>query len=369
MQSKENEDLSKRAVFPGLTVGESKCDQIEHGYVEEYSDAPAWRNPIIITPKDPEAIHVFLIKKIDDEKSAEFCVSLLEVLHEYKTKVFVEENTYKEVSAKASEEIKEFMLHYEEKEEANIDFVIIAGGDGTILYTLKFFQKRVVPPIIAYSKGSLNYLCPFSMEDYDKNLRRVIEAIQKGKPLEVEKRYRLYCELRQGDKKEPIVYHALNEVVIGTGTLRMISVDCALEGKHFATFEGDGVMVSTPTGSTAYQLSTGGPIVNHLMFCMSISMIAGISLSNRPVILPPALKLLFKSKTGKHRGTTLNLDGQVVYELEPNYEVLVTGSALYVPFLIGDKKDTLDNWIWRLRNMLGWNRNFTDEQCQEIYKD
>jgi len=146
-------------------------------------------------------------------------------------------------------------------------------------------------------------------------------------------------------------------------------VDCHLEGKHFGTFEGDGVMVSTPTGSTAYQLSAGGPIINHLMSCMSISTIAGISLSNRPVVLPSAFKLMFKSKTGKHRGGTLNFDGQVVYELEPNYELLVTGSAFYVPFLIGDKKDTLDNWIWRLRNMLGWNRNFTDQQCQEIYKD
>ncbi|RYD26823.1 MAG: NAD(+)/NADH kinase, partial [Verrucomicrobiaceae bacterium] len=125
------------------------------------------------------------------------------------------------------------------------------------------------------------------MDDYERNLRKVIEAIQNGKPLEVEKRYRVHCELLHGDKKEPIIYHALNEVVIGTGTsLKMISVDCSLEGKHFGIFEGDGVMVSTPTGSTAYQLSAGGPIINHLMSCMSISTIAGISLSNRPVVLP-----------------------------------------------------------------------------------
>jgi len=368
VKDQPNSSQSK-GILPGCTACESTCAQLETRYAGKYKDARDWRCPTLIKPKCPDSIHVFMIKKINDESSHDFSQKVLEILLEHNTKVLLEENTYKEMKEKISEESITGVHQYTEDQENNIDFLIVIGGDGTIMYTLKYFQNRVVPPLLAFSKGALNYLCNVPIEDYEKTIRNIINAINSEHPIEIEKRTRLRCELRQGNDKETKVYHALNEIVIGTGTNpKLISIDCDLEGKYFATFIGDGVMVSTPTGSTAYQLSNGGPIINHLMSCMSISTIAGLSLSNRPVILPSGITLTFRNKSGNMKKSLLNLDGQVLRELDTDFEVTVTGSTLYVPLIIGESKDTFDNWIFRLRNFLGWNRNFTNENAQTIYK-
>lgn len=105
--------------------------------------------------------------------------------------------------------------------------------------------------------------------------------MKEGQVIEIEKRYRLHCEvanfynknrafqLKNDESDEVQIYHALNEVVLSTAPEKgILTIECQLEGKYFATFEGDGVMVSTPTGSTAYQLSAGGPIINHLVLTL-----------------------------------------------------------------------------------------------------
>ena len=135
-------------------------------------------------------------------------------------------------------------------------------------------------------------------------------------------------------------------------------MNCYLENKYFATFEGDGVLIATPTGSTAYQLSAGGPILNHMMSNMVITPISPLTLSTRPVVLPPSVKVTLKLPTGSRKSAFLGGDGQIKIEVTSDMEVNISNSKYPAIFILQENQDTLDNWITRLRDLLGWNRKF-----------
>jgi len=186
-----------------------------------------------------------------------------------------------------------------------------------------------------------------------------MDDIANGQPIYFEERYRLECQIFNKESGKTKTLHALNEVVLDRGCgSNIVKIDCRLEDKYFATFEGDGVMIATPTGSTAYQLSAGGPIMSHLAPSMAITPIAPMNLSTRPVVLPDDLKLSFKLNPSSRKSAFLSVDGQIKIEINKEAEVNVTGSKRPIRFLLGEERDSVDNWIFRLRNLLGWNRKY-----------
>jgi NAD+ kinase len=319
----------------------------------------SWKKSLVIKPKDPEAIQIFIVKRIDDEESTDLCIEMMRILNSFKAKIFVEQASHEELMARDAEKLDFNFYEFNGEEETTIDLLVIIGGDGSILWALQYFQNSIPPPVLAFSKGTLNYLCNFPIENYERSLRNVMDAIISGKSVQIEERSRVLCEVLNKENGKKKVLHGLNEIVIDRGSnSTIVRLDCFLEGKYLATFEGDGVIVATPTGSTAYQLSAGGPIMNHVNSTLAITPIATMNLSTRPLVLPDNMTLTFKLQASSRKSAFLNVDGQTKIEITKDTEVVITGSKHSIPFIMSGEGDTLDNWILRLRNLLGWNRKF-----------
>ncbi|MDI6450065.1 NAD(+)/NADH kinase [Anaerobaca lacustris] len=187
------------------------------------------------------------------------------------------------------------------------DFAIVFGGDGSIISAARDLSQAHVP-VIGVNLGKLGYLAEFSVNE----LKEFFDNVVAGKA-PIERRMLLGCwvsETVQGGREK---FHspAVNEVFITSGPpFRMIELKIAVDGEHVATCVSDGLIVSTPTGSTAYNLSAGGPILAAAMEAMVITPICPHSLSFRPIVID-ARSQVEVCCTRVNEGTTVSIDGQV----------------------------------------------------------
>ncbi|MEO0096967.1 MAG: NAD(+)/NADH kinase [candidate division WOR-3 bacterium] len=206
-----------------------------------------------------------------------------------------------------------------------IDFIIAIGGDGTILRTAKILRGREIPTI-GINLGSLGFLTTFSKEERIKAIEDFLK-----KEVIIEKRMLIKVNFKNEE------FFVLNDVVINMGSsLRMIEIKLYVNNEFINKFNGDGIIVSTPTGSTAYSLACGGPIVHPFSEIFVITPIAPHLLASRPLILPGNFKL--KLLLGeKNLPANLVLDGQRVFLLNLGEEVLLEKAKSY--FLLVNKKE------------------------------
>jgi NAD+ kinase len=154
--------------------------------------------------------------------------------------------------------------------------------------------------------------------------------------------------LREGREHARLV--ALNDVVINKAALaRIVALETAVDGQHLTTFRADGLIVSTPTGSTAYNLSAGGPICHPALDCLVLAPICSFALSNRPLILGPQMTLTV-SLGHRAQDTTLTCDGQVGLELAPDDRVEVSRAPQTVRLI----QSPFKNYFEILRTKLRW---------------
>ncbi|MCS7249422.1 MAG: NAD(+)/NADH kinase [candidate division WOR-3 bacterium] len=212
-----------------------------------------------------------------------------------------------------------------EENKEKMDFIIALGGDGTILRTVKILREIEIPTI-GINLGSLGFLTTFSKEERIKAIEDFLK-----KEVVIEKRMLIKVNF----KKEEIF--VLNDVTINMGaSLRMIEIKLYVDDELINRFNGDGVIVATPTGSTAYSLAAGGPIVHPASEVFIITPIAPHLLSSRPLILPAGFKL--KLLLGeKNSPANLVLDGQRVFLLNLGEEVFLEKAKNY--FLLVNKKE------------------------------
>lgn len=170
-----------------------------------------------------------------------------------------------------------------EDETLKADLVISIGGDGSFLRAARWVGNREIP-ILGINSGHLGFLADVTLEESDK----VIEEIARM-DLSIGERIMLHVEMETADPeaKLPDFPFALNEVaVLRDETASMISVDARLNGDPLAVYKADGLIIATPTGSTGYNLSVGGPIVTPSADCLVISPVAAHSLTMRPLVVP-----------------------------------------------------------------------------------
>jgi NAD+ kinase len=188
------------------------------------------------------------------------------------------------------------------------DFAVVFGGDGTILSAAREFCETKLP-VIGVNVGKLGYLAEFSVEE----LIRYFDQIVSG-GTQIEKRMVLHCRLIREAK---VIFStiAVNDVVITAGEpFRMIEVEISVQGQKLAGCVGDGVIVSTPTGSTAYNLSAGGPILSADLEAMVITPICAHSLSFRPIVVNCSDGVQMRP-IWVNDNTTLVMDGQIQHAL------------------------------------------------------
>ncbi len=185
----------------------------------------------------------------------------------------------------------------------DVDLVIVLGGDGTLLSAARIVAGRNVP-LFAVNLGHLGFLTAIRVDDLYPELERALAGQHR-----VGLRRMVDCEVRRQNKTIGS-YSALNDVVLTkTELARMIDLDTHVDNHFVAAYKADGLIIATPTGSTAYSLSAGGPVIFPSVSAFCITPICPHMLTNRPVIVPDTsvIQVLVHGE----EGTYLTIDGQV----------------------------------------------------------
>jgi NAD+ kinase len=223
------------------------------------------------------------------------------------------------------------------------DLLIVLGGDGTLLSAARLAAERKVP-ILAVNLGGLGFLTTVSQDE----IYSILEEIFTGKH-RVSERVMLEAEIvRDGTVIRRQI--ALNDAVLNKAALaRIMDLELRVDGEYVTTYKADGLILSTPTGSTAYSLAAGGPIVYPIVEAFVVTPICPHTLTNRPLVIPDFVTIEVKFKAGD--GTVfLTLDGQVGIELVPGDDIRVRKAAEKL-LLVRPAKKT---YFQILRNKLKW---------------
>lgn len=187
---------------------------------------------------------------------------------------------------------------------AHVDLVIVLGGDGTLLAAARAVAGRDIP-LLAVNLGGLGFLTTTGLHE----LYGVLEAVLAGK-YEIQCRTMVRGELVRG-QEVVAAYDALNDIVVNKAEMaRVIDMDAYVNGEFVCSYRADGLIVSTPTGSTAYSLSAGGPVIFPSVGALCITPICPHTLTNRPVVLPETAQIEVVVK-GADDASYLTVDGQV----------------------------------------------------------
>src|SRR5215510_3086586 len=191
-----------------------------------------------------------------------------------------------------------------EKIAGHVDLILVLGGDGTMIATARLIGDQEVP-VLGVNYGGLGYLAEFRIEE----LFTALESILAGN-YRLDRRVMLAVELRR-EGELPKTSRVLNDVVINKSALaRIIEIEAYLNSQFVNSFRADGLIVSTPTGSTAYNLSAGGPVIFPSMNAVVITPICPFTLSNRPIAVPDDSVIEVRLVT-RNEEVALTLDGQV----------------------------------------------------------
>jgi NAD+ kinase len=224
---------------------------------------------------------------------------------------------------------------------SEVDVLITFGGDGTLLSAARHAPSRV--PVIGVNMGTLGFLTDISAGEYEE----VLESVLSGS-YGAEARSTLEVLVRGANG--PLKYRVLNDAVLNKGALaRIIQLTVHVGDQLLSAFRADGLIVSTPTGSTAYNLSAGGPIVHPTMRAVVITPICPHTLSNRPIVLPDN-KPIEITLAQPNREIFLTLDGQEGIPLSGNEHITIRRARATVQMVQSPSK----GYFAILRSKLKW---------------
>jgi NAD+ kinase len=224
------------------------------------------------------------------------------------------------------------------------ELVVVLGGDGTLISVARLFSDRDVP-ILGVNLGSLGFLTEITVEELYTRLEKVLE----GNP-RVSERMMLEVTLhREGQQIEKCT--VLNDMVINKGALaRIVDLETKVNRHFLTTYKADGLIVSTPTGSTGYSLSAGGPIIHPLMSCIVITPICPHTLTNRPIVVTDESTISITVASSFDEKVYLTLDGQVGFELREGDSVEIRKALETTALVMSRSRDYFEI----LRTKLKW---------------
>ena len=253
-----------------------------------------------------------IIAKQNKPEAVPIVKNLVEWLHPKKIEVYIDEGMVKNFSPSLPGVYLNSIKR--EKIPNYVEMIIVLGGDGTLLSVARLVRDHEVP-ILGVNLGGLGFLTEITLEE----LYRVLERVIQGDFVTDERVVLDAAVIRRGERLAE--FTVLNDAVINKGALaRIIDLETTINGEYLTTFKSDGLIISTPTGSTAYNLSAGGPIVYPSLHCIIITPICPHTLTNRPIVIPDDVEIRAILKT-KQQEVILTLDGQQGFSLE--YEDVV----------------------------------------------
>ncbi|TKJ31934.1 NAD(+) kinase [bacterium (candidate division B38) B3_B38] len=226
-----------------------------------------------------------------------------------------------------------------------VDMIIVLGGDGTLLSVARLIKEEKIP-LLGVNLGGLGFLTEVSLSKLYPTLKRIFKQDYSLDP-----RITLSSTLYREGKR--IVRHTvLNDVVINKSALaRIIDLEILIDRQFVALFKADGLIISTPTGSTAYNLAAGGPIIFPNMNALVLTPICPHSLSNRAIVVPDDAKVEVILKT-KNEDVFLTLDGQVGFALQPEDRAVIKRGKNKIYLIQSPRK----NYFAVLRDKLLWGK-------------
>jgi NAD+ kinase len=206
-----------------------------------------------------------------------------------------------------------------------VELVVVLGGDGTLLGAARQIAgARATVPLLGVNVGSLGFLTEITLDELYASLDAALAGDAR-----IDERMMLHGRLVQGARVHDGLV-ALNDIVIGRGAgSRIIDLSVTVDDQFVARFKADGLIVASPTGSTAYNLAAGGPIVHPAMQAMVLTPIAPHTLTNRPIVIPASAEIRIQSlETDADSRVVVTVDGQLAYPLSDDDVVIVSQSTL-----------------------------------------
>ncbi len=257
-----------------------------------------------------------IIAKKNKPEAVNIARSLVEWFQTKKMEVYVEEEMGNLLftsgsSLRVDPPLSDSYINSVERSEipSHVEMIIVLGGDGTLLSVARLVRDYEVP-ILGVNLGGLGFLTEITLEE----LYRVLERVIQGDFITDERVVLNAAVIRRGERMAE--FTVLNDAVINKGALaRIIDLETTVNGEYLTTFKSDGLIISTPTGSTAYNLSAGGPIVYPSLHSIIITPICPHTLTNRPIMVPDDVEIRVILKA-KQQEVILTLDGQQGFYLE-----------------------------------------------------
>ena len=210
---------------------------------------------------------------------------------------------------------------------SNSDLIIAIGGDGVMLEA----ARRATPcgiPILGINMGRVGYMTELEMNELDLLDKIFTEEYH------LDERAMLRVEIRSSKGQSRFSAYALNEAVIAKGaTARIIDLELSDNGRLVSEYRADGIVIATPTGSTAYSLSAGGPIVDPKLSCFCVTPICPHSLVARPLVFPDSARLEIKNICVREKNLHLTVDGKATFDLFFGDTVVITKAAISTKLL------------------------------------
>lgn len=230
---------------------------------------------------------------------------------------------------------------------AEVDLIIAVGGDGTMLHAAALTGSGKVP-LLGVNRGRLGFLADISPAEMLENLEQILEGNYSR-----ETRLLLEAKITAADGSQRLAV-AVNDIVLQRReTGRMIDVETRIADRYVNTHAGDGLIVATPTGSTAYALSCGGPIIEPRLDAVVIVPICPHTLGDRPIVIPASLDIEVKLLPRHDTKAEVSVDGHSLGELHPDDRLLISESANRITLIHPPGYD----YYGILRSKLHWGRD------------
>lgn len=339
---------------------------------------PSSQQHLLVWKTRPKCVMV--LKKLGDELMNEY-ISVIKFLGEEQgLRVLIEPSEYSQV-LEAQEDLSSFVGTWGDKDADSlhqyVDFIVCLGGDGLLLHATHIFGFAI-PPIISFKLGSLGFLTCHGFENHREHLDAVINGTDEletcrltnsvdGSPLigvRITLRMRLRCELFRNGRRVPgAIHEVMNEVVVSRGSAPYLSkIEVYERDTYLTRVQADGVMLATPTGSTAYSVAAGGSMVHPTVPAILFTPICPHSLSFRPVILPDYAQLVLKIAGDARSGALATFDGKFTTDMRPGDAIHVRMSPHPVPTI--NYEDQTTDWFNSIERCFKWNDRLEQKKME-----